>query len=243
MLDAHAAVIADISPESAEYSRRLMENRGYRIAYMSDDGARAVAKCISERASLLLIDAVIPSLDGAAAAVRLRKMRLTRYPAVIIAAYPGLAVPVKPGMPGVCVVEKPLAAESLDAAIARTAPENRPMPGDIANRLSSILERLGVPIHPGRDYLMDAAFLAHEDRALASALTSELYPMVAKRAGTAPTVVERAMRHVIESAWMGGSIDEQYAVFKGTIDAARGKPTCGGMIAQLSEMLRMEDEQ
>lgn len=241
MLGAPAAVIADISPESAEHSSLLMEKRGYRIAYMGDDGARAVAKCISERASVIVIDAVIPSLDGAAAAARLRKMRLTRYPAVIIAAYPGLVVPVRPGMPGVYVADKPLTDESLDIAIAQTALEMRRMPEDIARSLSGILERLGVPAHPGREYLMDAAFLAHEDRALVSALTADLYPMVAKRAGTAPAAVERAMRHVIDAAWMGGSIDEQYAVFKGTIDAARGKPTCGGMIAQLSEMLRMED--
>lgn len=242
MPDLPAAVVADISAKSAELSCRMLEKRGYRIAHVCDDGACAVERCISTRAALLLIDAALPSLDGAAAAARLRKTRLARYPAVIIAAYPGLVVPIKPGLTGVCIVEKPICAKALDAAIAVSAPEARKMPTETKRRLLDILTRLGVPAHPGREYLMDAAFLAREERALASALTSGLYPMVARRAGIEPAAVERAMRHVIEAAWNSGSIDEQYAVFKETIDAARGKPTCGGMIAQLSEMLRMEDE-
>lgn len=237
---AAAAVIADISRESAENTRRILEAQGYKIAHIGDDGARAVEKCISERAHLLVIDQVIPSIDGASAAARIRGMRLMRYPAVIIARYPGMSV--RGDFPGVACVEKPVSQKALITAISETRVDARIMPEGMRRKLRGILDRLGVPVHPGRDYLMDAAFLAHEDMSLTSALTGKLYPMAARRSGINAAGVERAMRHVIEAAWTAGNIDEQYAVFKGTIDAAKGKPTCGGMIAQLAEMLRMEDE-
>lgn len=239
---AKAAVIADISRDSAEKTRRMLENLGYEIVHFADDGARAVAKCISERACVLVIDQVMPALDGAAAAAKIRRMRLARYPAVIVSTYPGMAVRGISGMCGVCAAEKPLTENALARAVSETSVENRRMPLVMQDFLDKILDRLGVPAHVGRDYLTDAVFLAHEDRFLISELTGKLYPMVARRYGTTPAGVERAMRHAIEAAWSVGNIDEQYSIFKGTIDAAKGKPTCGGMIAQLSEMLRMEDE-
>ena len=51
---------------------------------------------------------------------------------------------------------------------------------------------------------------------------------------------ERAMRYAIDAAWRTGQIDNQHRIFGDTIDARRGKPTCGEMIAQLAEELRWE---
>ena len=77
-------------------------------------------------------------------------------------------------------------------------------------------------------------------KSLALSLSARLYPLVASRSGLDATAVERAMRHVIDKAWTQGNIEKQYEIFKGTIDAAKGKPTCGAMIARLSELVRME---
>ena len=242
MSDMPVAVIADISKSSAENSRRILEAFGYRISDIVDDGMLAVAKCIKRRADILLIDAVLPSLDGVAAMRRLREMRLAKYPAIIIAAYAGLTLPIGSPVPGMCIIDKPITENKMHDAIEMTSFLRRRMPEVIHAKLNRIFGRLGLPEHLGSDYLMDAAFLAHEDRALTSALTSILYPMLAKRHSVTAAAVERAMRYAIEFAWANGNIDEQYSVFKGTIDASRGKPTCGGMIAQLAEMLRMEDD-
>ena len=76
---------------------------------------------------------------------------------------------------------------------------------------------------------------------LARALTTALYPMVGRRFGVSARKVERSMRYAIELAWKYGQIEEQYRIFRGTIDAQRGKPTCGEMISQLADMLRMEE--
>ena len=49
-----------------------------------------------------------------------------------------------------------------------------------------------------------------------------------------------AMRHAIDVAWRTGEIEQQQAIFGDTIDARRGKPTCGEMIALLADILRWE---
>ena len=58
--------------------------------------------------------------------------------------------------------------------------------------------------------------------------------------GLAPTSVERLIRHAIESAWLRGDMEQQYALFGNTVDEQRGKPTNGEFIARVTEALRLE---
>lgn len=234
---AKTAVVADILPEQAGRTARILEEAGYSVS-MARDGAEALRKCVEDAPEALVTDAVLPVLDGAGLAKRVRAARIPFRPGVVLAALPGFMRPLY--APGVCSIAKPFTGEALLEALAKTAVEMRMPDAQMRERIARMLDQLGVPEHPGREYLTDAVFLAGEDQTLIAALTGELYPMVARRSGVKPEAVERAMRHVIETAWSRGSIETQYEIFKGTIDAARGKPTCGGMIAQLSELLHME---
>ena len=45
---------------------------------------------------------------------------------------------------------------------------------------------------------------------------------------------------LVDAAWRAGDIDQQQKIFGDTIDARRGRPTCGEMIAQLADILRWE---
>ena len=49
-----------------------------------------------------------------------------------------------------------------------------------------------------------------------------------------------AICHVIDCAFRTGEIERQHRIFGDTIDARRGKPTGGEMIAQLADILRWE---
>ena len=62
----------------------------------------------------------------------------------------------------------------------------------------------------------------------------------AKEFGADARHVERAIRHVIDVAWRSGEMEAQYKIFGDTIDAKRGSPTCGEMIAQIADILRWE---
>lgn len=231
------ALIADISHASAARTAAMLEALGYSCVIASD-GGKAFRLCERECPGLVVTDAVLPVIDGAGLAARIRASGVISRPGIVICVHPGLECRVS--LPGVAVMEKPLAEDALAKAIGDTALARR-IPGRaFSARIGTILDELGVPAHPGRSCLEDAVFLACEDMRLISRLTARLYPMVAARIGMDAAAVERAMRHAIEKAWSDGSIEKQYDIFRETIDAARGKPTCGGMIAQLTEMLRME---
>ena len=73
-----------------------------------------------------------------------------------------------------------------------------------------------------------------------NAATTRVYPEAARPLGGTPAQAERAIRHVIEVAWRRGDIEAQNELFGDTIDARRGRPTCGEMIAQLADILRWE---
>ena len=223
------AVVGDAS--------RMLRDMGCEVECVSD-GAQALAVCAKMRPDIVAADAVLPVLDGFALAKRVRRLDVPRIPGIIIMQLPAMRHGC--ALPGTAVIDKPVDVRDLCESISAVCVECRMPEAGMRTRMDETLDMLGVAESRGREYLADAAFLAAEDAGLLSKLTAGLYPMTAKRAGTDAKAVERAMRRAIEHAWSTGSMEAQYTIFKNTIDAARGKPTCGEMIARLSEMLRRE---
>ena len=79
-----------------------------------------------------------------------------------------------------------------------------------------------------------------KDRELINMVTKQLYPSVAKKHGTSPSRVERAIRHAIEVAWSRADTDTLDEVFGFTINQAKGKPTNSEFIAMISDNLRLD---
>ena len=232
------AVLAVLSRRRRERMAGLLQKMGVAVASEAADGAQALEACRAMEPDLAVADEVLPCLDGRSLARMLRSGCFRCVPGVV------LLSPMGPGgsgrMPGVAHLGLEPSEEELARALEDVAVENRPVPEPMRHYLEEMLADLGVPEHPGREYLLQGIFLAFEDARLAQALTARLYPMIGRRCGANVRRVERAMGHVIDLAWAGGDIDRQYRVFQNTIDAQRGKPTCGEMIAQLAELMRME---
>ena len=76
-----------------------------------------------------------------------------------------------------------------------------------------------------------------------NAVTKVLYPEVAKKFGTTPSRVERAIRHAIEVAWDRGDIDVLNSYFGYTINNGRGKPTNSEFIAMIADCLSLRQKQ
>ena len=76
----------------------------------------------------------------------------------------------------------------------------------------------------------------------ANAITKVLYPQVAKTFQTAPSRVERAIRHAIEVAWDRGDLDTLNSYFGYTIQGSRGKPTNSEFIAMIADNLRLQNK-
>lgn len=216
---------------------RLLREMGCAVEWVCD-GAEALRACADMRPDIVAADAVLHGMDGFALAKRVRRLDIPKRPGVIVMHMPLMGRICT--LPGTAALEKPVGCDMLKAAIDAVSVEKRMPDAKTRAGTEAIMDELGIPEHPGRRYLADAAFLACEDQTLLMQLTKGLYPMTARRMGTDAAAVERAVRRAIEKAWTTGSMESQYRIFKNTIDAARGKPTCGEMIARLSEMLRRE---
>ena len=206
------------------------------------DAREALRLLQAHEADLVLADAVLPGMDGAALAGEIRGLRLNVQPAVVLLRVPGCMLPGADRLAalGAAVLEKPLDGAALTGALEALAACPPPLPDDRAARLEALLDALGVPEHPGRDCLREAVALVWRDRRLLRPLRAGLYPEVSRRTGLTTAQVERAARYAIDAAWRAGDLAQQHKLFGHTIDARRGKPTCGEMIAQLADILRWE---
>ena len=215
---------------------------GIEIAGCAADGAGGLRLLRRAQPDLAVVRAVMPGIDGAAFARQARQLRLGIQPGILLLAPAGLPLPGAAELDALAaaVLIWPAGAGAMAGALARLSRMELAPGQKRAERLEMLLDALGVPEHPGRDCLGRAVALCWRDRRAQERLRDWLYPELARRTGLSAGQAERAIRHVIDAAWRNGEIDQQHRIFGDTIDATRGKPTCGEMIAQLAEELRWE---
>ncbi|MDO4867222.1 MAG: sporulation initiation factor Spo0A C-terminal domain-containing protein [Clostridia bacterium] len=236
------ALAAGFTPGSGSGVERALSEAGFTAVEWVPDAEGALRRIRDLQPELVVAAAVLPGTDGVGFARRVRALRLDVRPALLIQRFPGLALPGASRLEALAAaeVDRPLTAEALRSALEALKPRLNALPPRLEARLESLLDALGVPRHPGRDCLSRAVSLAWADRRRLRALRDALYVPVAREMDLSPAQVERAMRHAIEVAWRTGEIEQQHRIFGDTIDARRGKPTCGEMIAQLADILRWE---
>ena len=221
---------------------RALDAAGYALAGRAANAASALRLLREVQPDLMACDAILPGMDGAALARRVRAARLNVQPAILLLAPRGLRLPGADGLEalGATMLETPAGADDFARALEAARQLPIPLPPEKAARLEALLDALGVPAHAGRACLKRAVALAWADRRRLGALRADLYPAAARDADLSPEQCERAIRHVIDRAFRTGEIEQQHRIFGDTIDARRGKPTSGEMIAQLAEELRWE---
>ena len=119
-------------------------------------------------------------------------------------------------------------------------PEGRKLGGAPAN----FVHEIGVPAHiKGYQYLREGIILTVRNMEVINAVTKVLYPEIAKRFGTTPSRVERAIRHAIEVAWDRGDLETLQKYFGYTVNSAKGKPTNSEFIAMIADRLQLQAQE
>ena len=73
-------------------------------------------------------------------------------------------------------------------------------------------------------------------------ITKDLYPIVARKCGSTPSRVERAMRHAITTAFDRGNWDTIVRLFGYTISPDKGCPTVSEFVARMARVCNNEEE-
>lgn len=249
-----------IADDNADFRSLLidaLENEmDIEVVGVATDGYQAIQQSMTLAPDIVLLDIVLPVLDGFGVMKALGGMAAKSRPSVIVlssfatdqataeaAALGAQYFILKPfDIPGLVERIRTVGGRQKSQPLL-SAPINRAGRSDfdIESRVTDIIHEIGVPAHiKGYQYLREAIMVAVKDREAINAITKILYPSVAKTFNTTPSRVERAIRHAIEVAWDRGDIETLQSFFGYTVSNVKGKPTNSEFIAMISDRLSLQ---
>lgn len=122
-------LIVDDDRELATMMKRYLEHHGWAVVTVTDPRS-AITRCIDAQPSLVLVDLMMPYLDGEELVRQLRGVLHRETPTVVLvsAAHTRTAVQKRLALPA--SLEKPFAMEDLRDLCVRFAGDHRDKPGD-----------------------------------------------------------------------------------------------------------------
>lgn len=206
---------------------------------------------------VLILDIIMPHLDGLGVLGKLRVMELSKHPNIIMLTAFGQEEVMKKAVAlgASYFILKPFDLDNLADQIrevhdpgGNTLPfsikkdkQEKKAKGNLEADITNIIHEIGVPAHiKGYMYLREAISMVYNDIELLGSITKVLYPEIAKHFNTTASRVERAIRHAIEVAWSRGNIEAISSLFGYTVSVTKAKPTNSEFIAMVADRLRLE---
>lgn len=257
--------IVDDNQDLCEVLKRSFDTcEDFEVKFIAEDGIQAIEQIQNMEVDVLILDSVLPHVDGIGVLEAINDMELEHYPHVIMISAFGQDTVIQRAVSlGVSYfLVKPLHVQILEKRIRQLAKKDFASPNrdeqqynlrnaslrnaftfenDLEIEITNLIHEIGVPAHiKGYQYIRDAIGIVVADRDILCAVTKELYPMIAEKNHTTPSRVERAIRHAIEVAWNRGRIETIDALFGYTVQGDKGKPTNSEFIAIIADKLRLE---
>ncbi|MCM3762764.1 sporulation transcription factor Spo0A [Alkalihalobacillus oceani] len=228
------------------------------------NGQECLSLIEEKEPDVLILDIIMPHLDGLAVLERMGQMKMSKKPNIIMLTAFGQEDVTKRAVDlgASYYVLKPFDMEVLITNIrdisgqkrtfiqnqhssssvhSQMATENRGGSFNLDASITSIIHEIGVPAHiKGYMYLREAITMVYNNIELLGSITKILYPDIAKKFNTTASRVERAIRHAIEVAWSRGNIDSISSLFGYTVSHSKAKPTNSEFIAMVADKLRIE---
>lgn len=250
----------------------LLSQRDIVVTGIAKDGLEALKLIEEKQPDLVVLDIIMPHLDGLGVLERINSLGLEKTPRVIVLSAVGQdkitqrAITlgadyyvVKPfdmdvfterirQMFNSTISEEPTNSKPTISVVEGSKSEDSSYddnkePMDLEVEITSIIHEIGVPAHiKGYMYLREAITMVVNDMELLSAVTKELYPSIAKKYNTTASRVERAIRHAIEVAWGRGQVEAINKLFGYTVHNEKGKPTNSEFIAIIADKLRLKNK-
>lgn len=244
-------LIADDNREFCELLKEFISRQeDFVLVGVAHNGLEALELIKENNPDVMVLDIIMPHLDGIGVLEKLSTGAITPRPKVImLTAFGQESVTQRAVELGAdyyilkpfdfSVLATRIRQLSEGVNVSRYISVNKPRNMDVA--VTNIIHEMGVPAHiKGYHYLRDAILMVINDISMLGAVTKELYPAIAQQYQTTPSRVERAIRHAIELSWDRGNIEMMTKLFGYTINLERGKPTNSEFIAMVADKLRIE---
>lgn len=259
-------VADDNNDFTATLSSYLEQEEEMEIIGIARDGNEAYNMVLELQPDIILLDMIMPHLDGLGVLEKIADTDMEKRPLSIILSAVGqdkitqkaIALGaqyyiVKPFDINVLVKRmkelknyqpaqfKNFITREIKNQYIDIAPERKKDQENLEALVTNIIHEVGVPAHiKGYQYLREAIMMVIRDTDVINQITKQLYPEIAGKYHTTPSRVERAIRHAIEVAWGRGQADTMENIFGYTVSANRGKPTNSEFIAMIADKLRLE---
>ena len=224
----------------------LQKEEDIEVLGVARDGEEACELIKQKEPDIAILDVIMPHLDGLGVLETLQTMQISKMPMCIMLSAVGqdkitqkAIRELKFYQPG--TVRGGFATREIKSSYIELAPESKKNEENLEALVTNVIHEVGVPAHiKGYQYLREAIMMVVNDIDVINQITKQLYPDIAKKYGTTPSRVERAIRHAIEVAWGRGQTDTVESIFGYTVSAAKGKPTNSEFIAMIADKLRLE---
>lgn len=229
----------------------LKQTEGVEVVGIATDGKQALQMFQELTPDLVVIDLVLPELDGLSVVRQLQDQ--DKHPGImVLSAFASTQTMAECSALNVdYFMCKPLDVNALARRIVQwkvdrgNASESKEKKNDSALELelkvTDVIHQIGVPAHiKGYHYLRDAIMMSVADMRAVGSITKILYPSIAKQYHTTSSRVERAIRHAIEVAWDRGDLETLQGYFGYTVSNTKGKPTNSEFISMIADGLRLQ---
>ena len=268
MKDKVTVLIAD---DNTEFAKTLIgyldQEEDLEVIGVARDGEEAVDMIANTEPDVVLLDVIMPHLDGLGVLERIGELNMKKMPIVIMLSAVGQDkitqrainlgasyYVVKPFDIKLLIKRmkdfknyKPtmnkisFVGREIKQQYIDISPEEKKNEKNLEALVTNVIHEVGVPAHiKGYQYLREAIMMVINDIDIINQITKQLYPDIASRYHTTPSRVERAIRHAIEVAWGRGDGQAVENIFGYTVSAAKGKPTNSEFIAMIADKLRLE---
>lgn len=256
--------IADDNPQTLGKLQEILEaEEGFSVVGKADNGEDAYNMIVKTSPDIVLLDVIMPRLDGISVMERVRKnTALKKAPSFIMVTAAGSENMTADAfrMGANYYVMKPFSREIIVDKVRRVSRakeragerlemrtvkpyvnKEEYMEQNLENDVTHMLHEIGIPAHiKGYQYLREAIIMSVEDHEMLSSVTKILYPAIAKKQQTTASRVERAIRHAIEVAWGRGRLETINDLFGYTVSTGKGKPTNSEFIALIADKIRLD---
>ena len=215
----------------------------YDVVAIASNGAEALALVEKHTPDFLLLDIVMPELDGFGVLTALGIKRPTVIMMSQLATDGFVQKALRYGAS--YFLAKPFNFDTLKATLdefSSPAPvERRQVKSNLDEKIANLFISVGIPAHiKGYQFLREAIKMTVDSPEIIGSITKRLYPTIAERFDTSPSKVERAIRHAIEVAWNRGKIENINQIFGIKVYSPNEKPTNGEFIALIADKMLLE---
>ena len=256
--------IADDNPQTLRLLGDILENEeGFHVVGRAENGEEAYEMIMKTKPDVVLLDIIMPRLDGISVMERVKKQNsLEKLPSFIMVTAAGSETVTEEAFAKGAnyYIMKPFSREAIVDKVRRIGmggTKEKQLPGvrkvepyvnreeyiaqNLEHDVTQVLHEIGIPAHiKGYQYLRDAIVISVEEQEMLTSVTKILYPTIAKKHKTTPSRVERAIRHAIEVAWSRGKMDTINEIFGYTVSNGKGKPTNSEFIALIADKIRLD---